>query len=126
MPAQSPVPSLKEAPMWETIKNALINVKEATGIEVPGLPADLGSIGESATTALQSVTESATGAIEGVSSATETVAGGVGGVAETAGAAAEAGTGGVAGVSEAATTAADSATQALPDLTGGLIGGAEK
>ena len=27
--------------MWETIKNALIGVKDAAGIEIPGLPADL-------------------------------------------------------------------------------------
>lgn len=46
--------------MWEALKNALIGVKEALGIEIPGLPADLGSLGESATTAVQDVTDSAT------------------------------------------------------------------
>jgi hypothetical protein len=124
--------------MWETIKNALIGVKEATGIEIPGLPADLGSLGESATTAFQSVTESATGVIDGAAGATEAVTGSVGGLSETAAAAteaatggmagvSEAATGGLAGVSEAATTAVDSATQGLPDLAGGLLGGtAEK
>jgi phage-related protein len=109
--------------MWETLKNALINVKEATGIEIPGLPADLGSIGESATTALQSVTESATGVFDGAATAAESAGGGMGGVTEAATAATDAATGGVAGVSEAVTSAADSASQALPDLTGGLIGG---
>jgi phage-related protein len=113
--------------MWETIKNALSGVKEATGIEIPGLPADLGSIGESATTALQSVTgsvtDSATGVIDGAASATEALTGGAGGLADTAAAATEAATEGVTGVSEAATTAVDSASQSLPDITGGLVGG---
>jgi hypothetical protein len=91
--------------MWEAIKNALISVKDATGIEIPGLPADLGSLGESATTAVQTVTESASGVMDGAAPAIDAV------------------TGSVAGVSEAASTAVDSATQALPDVAGGLIGG---
>ena len=56
--------------MWEKIKNAIIGVKDAVGIEIPGLPAELGTIGDSATTAVQTVTESAPGVIDG---ATETV-----------------------------------------------------
>jgi hypothetical protein len=91
--------------MWETIKNALISVKDATGIEIPGLPADLGSIGETAATAVQTVTESASGVIDGAAPAVDAV------------------TGSVAGVTETAATAVDSATQALPDVAGGLIGG---
>lgn len=86
--------------MWEAIRNALMSVKEATGIEIPGPPADLGSVGDSATSAVQSVTESATGAIDDVPAITEAV------------------TNGVAGVAETAATAVDSASQALPDLTG--------
>jgi hypothetical protein len=50
--------------MWEALKNALIGVKEALGIEIPGLPADLGSLGETATTAVQDVTDSATAAVD--------------------------------------------------------------
>jgi hypothetical protein len=50
--------------MWEELKNALIGVKEAVGLEIPGLPADLGSLGESATTAVQDVTDSATGIVD--------------------------------------------------------------
>jgi len=50
--------------MWEAVKNALISVKEALGIEIPGLPADLGSLGESATTAVQDVADSATTAVD--------------------------------------------------------------
>ena len=91
--------------MWEAIKNALVSVKEATGIEIPGLPADLGSIGESATTVVQTATESATGAIDSAATASEAV------------------TGGIAGAGETAATAVDSASQALPDLTGGLVDG---
>ena len=91
--------------MWDAIKNALMSVKDAAGIEVPGLPADLGSLGESATTAVQSVTESATGVIDGAALAVEAV------------------TGGIAGVTETATTAVDSATQTLPDAAIGLIDG---
>jgi hypothetical protein len=91
--------------MWETIKNALISVKDATGIEIPGLPADLGSIGETAATAVQTVTESASGVIDGAAPAVDAV------------------TGSVAGLTETATAAVDSATQALPDVAGGLIGG---
>lgn len=95
--------------MWEAIKNALVSAKETTGIEIPGLPADLGSIADSATTAVQAVTESATGAVDGATTATEAV------------------TGGVAGVAETAATAVDSAPQALTELTGGLTdGGPEK
>lgn len=50
--------------MWEAIKNALISVKEALGIEIPGLPADLGSLGESATTAVQDVADSSTAVVD--------------------------------------------------------------
>ena len=109
--------------MWEAIKNALMSVKEATGIEIPGLPADLGSIGESATTAVQTATESATGAIDGAATATEAVTGGIAGAGEAAATATEAVTGSIAGAGESAATAVDSASQALPDLTGGLVDG---
>lgn len=90
--------------MWEAIKNALSSVKETTGIEIPGIPEGLGSIGESATTAVQDLTESATGAVDGVAAATESA------------------TGGVEGAGEAAATAAESAGQAAPDLIDKLFG----
>jgi hypothetical protein len=91
--------------MWEAIKNALIGVKDATGIEIPGLPADLGSIGESAATAVQTVTESASGVVDGAAPAVDAVGGSIGDITATA------------------ATAVESATQALPDVAGGLIGG---
>ena len=50
--------------MWEALKNALVGVKEALGIEIPGLPVDLGSLGESATTAIQDITETATTTVD--------------------------------------------------------------
>jgi hypothetical protein len=68
--------------MWEALKNALIGVKEALGIEIPGLPADLGSLGESATTAIQDVADSATavvdqaaGVVDGATAVTEAIPG---------------------------------------------------
>ena len=91
--------------MWEVIRNALIGVKDATGIEIPALPADLGAIGESAASAVQKVTESATGVIDGAAPVIDAVAGSV------------------ASVSETAATAVDAAAQGLPDVAGGLIGG---
>jgi hypothetical protein len=50
--------------MWEKFKNALVGVKEALGIQIPGLPVDLGSLGETATTAIQDATESATAVVD--------------------------------------------------------------
>jgi hypothetical protein len=47
--------------MWESIKNALKGVKDATGIEIPGLPVDLGSIGDSAATAVDSAAQALPG-----------------------------------------------------------------
>jgi hypothetical protein len=88
--------------MWQTIKNALTGVQEATGIAIPGLPAELGSMADSAATASQAVTESASGFIDGAAAAFDGVAGSVAGVTETAG------------------TAVDSAEQALPDIPGPL------
>jgi hypothetical protein len=63
--------------MWETIKNAVTSAKEALGIEIPGLPVDLGAIGETVTGAVAGATESATGALDGVAAAGEAAAGDV-------------------------------------------------
>jgi len=57
--------------MWNALKNALIGVTDAVGIELPGLPLDLGSLGETATTAVQGVTDSATGALDAATAATD-------------------------------------------------------
>jgi hypothetical protein len=98
--------------MWEAIKKALVGVKDATGFEIPGLPVDLGSIGDSAATAVQTLGESASDVIDGAAAATDGVAGGVAGGAA----------GGVAGITETAATAVDSAAQALPDIGVGPVG----
>jgi hypothetical protein len=86
--------------MWETFKNALVGVKDAVGIEIPGLPSDLGAMDDSVATTVQSATESATGVLDGATAATD-------GLADS-----------VAGVSETAATTGDSAAQALQDITG--------
>jgi hypothetical protein len=49
--------------MWNMIKNALIGAKDTLGIEIPGLPIDLGGVAESATTAVQGVVDSAAGGL---------------------------------------------------------------
>ncbi len=50
--------------MWEALKSAFVGVKEALGIEIPELPVDLGTLGDTATTAVQDVAGSATSAVE--------------------------------------------------------------
>lgn len=55
--------------MWDVIKNAVTQLKDTLGIEVPELPIDVGSvdaasIAEAATTATDGVTEPATTAAE--------------------------------------------------------------
>jgi hypothetical protein len=58
--------------MWETLKKALTGVTDAIGIEIPGLPVDLGAVGEAATTGVESLTESAAGLTESAAGLTET------------------------------------------------------
>jgi hypothetical protein len=74
--------------MWESIKNAITAVKDTLGIELPELPVDLGpldaaSIGEAATTAVQGVSESATGVTDAVAAAGEATGAAVQDVTET-------------------------------------------
>ena len=63
--------------MWESIKTLLVGAKDLLGVEIPGLPVDLGSLGESASTAVSSVTESVTGATEAVAPLGDQLTGGV-------------------------------------------------
>jgi hypothetical protein len=63
--------------MWDVIKNAVTELKDALGIEIPGLPIDVGSvdaasIADAATTAAQGVTDSAAGAAEDLTAAADT------------------------------------------------------
>ena len=98
--------------MWAALKKAVAGVTESLGIEIPGLPIDLGAVGDTAATAAQGVTDSATGALDGLTGVTETLSGGVAGVAGAAGVA------GVAGAAEGVSASAiDSAAQVLPDIT---------
>jgi hypothetical protein len=50
--------------MWEALKNAFVAVKEALGIELPELPVDLGTLGDTATTAVQGAADAATTAVD--------------------------------------------------------------
>ena len=96
--------------MWAALKKAVAGVTESLGIEIPGLPIDLGAVGDAAATAAQGVTESATGAVEGLTGVSETLSGSVAGVTDSIAGAAD-------GVSA---SAVDSAAQVLPDLTGAV------
>jgi len=98
---------LEEILMWTALKKAVAGVTESLGIEIPGLPIDLGAVGDAAATAAQGVTESANGAAEGLTGVTETLSGSVAGVTDSVAGAAE-------GVSA---SAIDSAAQVLPDVT---------
>ena len=98
---------LEEILMWTALKKAVAGVTESLGIEIPGLPIDLGAVGDAAATAAQGVTESANGAVEGLTGVTETLSGSVAGVNDSVAGAAE-------GVSA---SAIDSAAQVLPDVT---------
>ena len=98
---------LEEVLMWAALKKAVAGVTESLGIEIPGLPIDLGAVGDAAATAAQGVTESATGAVEGLTGVSETLSGSVAGVTDSIAGAAD-------GVSA---SAVDSAAQVLPDVT---------
>jgi hypothetical protein len=55
--------------MWDVIKNAVTQLKDTLGIEIPGLPIEVGSveatsITEAVTTATDGVTASAATAVE--------------------------------------------------------------
>ena len=109
---------LEEILMWAALKKAVAGVTESLGIEIPGLPIDLGAVGDAAATAAQGVTESATGAVEGLTGVTETLSGGVAGVTESVSGSVAGVTDSVAGAAEGVSASAmDSAGQALPDVS---------
>ena len=92
--------------MWQALKNAVAGITESLGIEIPGLPVDLASVGETAATAAtaaQGITESAGGAVDGLTAVSDTVADSVAGVTDS--------------VSADPAAAFDSAAQVLPDIT---------
>jgi len=60
--------------MWDVIKNAVTQLKDTLGVEIPGLPIEVGSIDttsitESVTTATEGVTATATTAVENLTAA---------------------------------------------------------
>ena len=65
--------------MWDVIKNAVTQLKDSLGVEIPGLPIEVGSVDvtsitEVVTTATEGVTASATTAAEDLTATvTETV-----------------------------------------------------
>lgn len=109
---------LEEFLMWAALKKAVAGVTESLGIEIPGLPIDLGAVGDAAATAAQGVTESAGGAVEGLTGVTETLSGGVAGVTESVSGSVAGVTDSVAGAAEGVSASAmDSAGQVLPDVS---------
>ena len=109
---------LEEILMWAALKKAVAGVTESLGIEIPGLPIDLGAVGDAAATAAQGVTESAAGAAEGLTGVTETLSGGVAGVTESVSGSVAGVTDSVAGAAEGVSASAvDSAGRALPDVS---------
>ena len=109
---------LEEILMWAALKKAVAGVTESLGIEIPGLPIDLGAVGDAAATAAQGVTESATGALEGLTGVTETLSGGAAGVADSVPGSVAGVTDSVAGAAEGVSASAiDSAGQSLPDVS---------
>jgi hypothetical protein len=49
----------EEILMWAALKKAVAGVTKSSGIEIPGLPVDLGAVGDAAASAAQGVTEAA-------------------------------------------------------------------
>ena len=110
--------------MWAALKKAVAGVTESLGIEIPGLPIDLGAVGDAAATAAQGVTESATGALEGLTGVTETLSGGVAGVTESVSGSVAGVTDSIAGAAEGVSASAmDSVGQALPDVSAAVGSG---
>jgi hypothetical protein len=93
---------MKGTLMWEALKNAATGIKDALGIEIPDLPVDLTSLGDTANTTMQAGSETLAGATDSLSAAGSAVTEGVPGIAESA--------------SGIAQTTIDNATQALPDV----------
>ena len=68
--------------MWAALKKAVTGVTESLGIEIPGLPVDLGSLGDSVATTTQGVTEAAAGSLDGLTAVGDQVTGAAAGVTE--------------------------------------------
>ncbi len=68
--------------MWAALKKAVTGVTDSLGIEIPGLPVDLGSLGDSVASATQGVTDAAADSLDGLTAVGDQVAGAAAGVTE--------------------------------------------
>jgi hypothetical protein len=73
---------LEEIEMWAALKKAVTGVTESLGIEIPGLPVDLGSLGDTVATATQGVTEAAAGSVDVLTAVGDQVTGAAAGITE--------------------------------------------
>ena len=94
---------LEEIAMWNVITNVVTQLKDVLGVEIPGLPIEVGSVdvaglGEAVTTATEDVTASATTAVEGLT----------------------------AGAGDAVTAAGTRVTETVSDVTGADVTGAAR
>ena len=94
--------------MWAALKKAVTGVTESLGIEIPGLPVDLGSLGDTVATVTQGVTDTAAGSLDSLTAVGDQV------------------TGAAAGVTDNVPAIIDSATQAVPAVTDVLGAGASR
>ena len=88
--------------MWAALKKAVTGVTESLGIEIPGLPVDLGSLGDSVAAVTQGVPDTAAGSLDGLTAVGDQLAGGAAGI-----------TGAVSDIP----ATIDSAAQAVPAVT---------
>ena len=88
--------------MWAALKKAITGVTESLGIETPGFPVDLGSLGDTITTTTQGLTDTAAGSLDSLTPVGDQLTGTAAGVTEN--------------VPDIPATI-DSATQAVPAVT---------
>jgi hypothetical protein len=108
--------------MWEMLKKAFAGVADAIGVEIPGLPVDLGAVGDAATTAVQGFTESTTGVVEAATSATDAIGIEIPGLPVDLGAVGDAATTAVQGLTESATGVVEASTGATDAISATTIG----
>lgn len=95
--------------MWAALKKAVTGVTESLGIEIPGLPVDLGPLSDTIATATQGLTDTAAGSLDSLTAVGDQMAGAAAGVTEN--------------VPDIPATI-DSAAQAVPAVTEALQSGA--
>ena len=91
--------------MWAALKKAVTGVTESLGIEIPGLPADLGALGETVASVGQGVADTAAGSVDGLAAVGEQVTGAAAGSVDP-----------LAAVGEQVTGAAAGAAEMVPDV----------